>query len=49
MTREPSMVQDDVREGWISRERAESVYGVVINEDFSVDEKATQQTRNTTA
>ena len=39
----------DVREGLVSRERAASVYGVVIGEDGSVDEAATAARRGGTA
>ena len=30
--RDPERVRDDVSEGWVSRERAASVYGVVVTE-----------------
>jgi N-methylhydantoinase B/oxoprolinase/acetone carboxylase alpha subunit len=41
-------VRDDVSEGWVSRERAESVYGVVLAEsgtDIVLDRDATDQLR----
>jgi N-methylhydantoinase B len=43
--RAPSRVADDVREGWVSRRRAESVYRVALSDDLQVDEVATQQLR----
>lgn len=39
--REPERVSADVGEGWISRERAASAYGVVLNEAGDVDVAAT--------
>ncbi|MBX6166974.1 MAG: hydantoinase B/oxoprolinase family protein [Thermobispora bispora] len=41
MEREPALVREDVREGWITRDRARDVYGVVLREDLSIDEEAT--------
>jgi N-methylhydantoinase B len=38
-------VLHDVREGWVSRERAESVYGVVISADGELDRVRTNDTR----
>ncbi len=38
-------VVHDFREGWISRERARNVYGVVIDEDGVADEAQTQALR----
>lgn len=38
--RDVQRVADDVREGWISRERAFDVYGVVIDDDGRVDAAA---------
>lgn len=35
--RDPEQVRRDVHEGYISRARAESVYGVIVNSDGSVD------------
>jgi N-methylhydantoinase B len=50
--REPRLVLHDVLEGWVSRERARDVYGVVIGEteghDPTVDERATAARRTTT-
>ena len=40
-SRDPLLVSNDVKEGWISSERARSVYGVALNEDGSVDEIST--------
>ena len=34
-------VQKDVAEGWITRERARDVYGVIIDADGAVDADAT--------
>lgn len=45
LLREAAAVADDVRNRWVSRLRARKSYGVVINDDGSVDEKATEQTR----
>ncbi|MEE9257770.1 MAG: hydantoinase B/oxoprolinase family protein [bacterium] len=39
--RPAAQVKYDVDEGWISKERAREIYGVVLNEDGSVDEAAT--------
>jgi N-methylhydantoinase B len=51
-TRDPEAVADDVREGWVSRERARSVYGVVLTDApapepgwLVVDEPATRAER----
>ncbi len=38
-------VLDDVREGWVSRHRAEAVYGVAIGEDMTLDEARTRALR----
>lgn len=43
--REPTRVEKDAREGWISAERAEAVYGVVLDDDGSVDLAATARRR----
>jgi N-methylhydantoinase B/oxoprolinase/acetone carboxylase alpha subunit len=51
LTRDPRLVCHDVSEGWVSRERARSVYGVVLTEVdeepglFVVDEDQTQRLR----
>lgn len=44
MTREPERVLKDVVEGWVSRERAEAVYGVAIV-DGRLDREATERLR----
>ena len=46
--RDPERVARDVAEGWISPERAESVYGVVLDDDGAVDEPATAGRRELT-
>jgi N-methylhydantoinase B len=43
--RDPERVLQDVREGWISRERAESVYRVHLTPDNVVDEVETNRLR----
>jgi N-methylhydantoinase B len=43
--RDPAAVREDVVEGWISRERAERVYGVAVDEDGEVDVGRTAQMR----
>jgi N-methylhydantoinase B len=43
--REPQRVADDVREGWVSRERAEAVYGVSLDAAGHVDRPATAKLR----
>ena len=43
--RDPQRVAADVREGWISRERAFDVYGVAVGENGEVDETATAARR----
>ncbi len=44
--RDPQRVLEDVRQGYVSLERAESDYGVVINsETMTIDEEATQARR----
>ncbi|MCP4379848.1 MAG: hydantoinase B/oxoprolinase family protein [Hyphomicrobiales bacterium] len=35
--RDPARVASDVREGWVSLERAESIYGVALTETFGLD------------
>ena len=45
LDRDPERVRDDVAEGWVSRERARSVYGVVLSQDGSIDHAATQRQR----
>lgn len=38
-------LKNDVEEGWISKQRAYEVYGVVLREDGSIDETATSERR----
>jgi N-methylhydantoinase B len=48
LERDPELVRDDVSEGWVSVERAESVYGVVVREEGAeivVDAEATERIR----
>nr|MDJ0950209.1 hydantoinase B/oxoprolinase family protein [Alphaproteobacteria bacterium] len=47
-TREPARVAEDVRNGLVSRQAARRDYGVVLAEDGSVDEAATQKARGAT-
>ena len=44
-TRDPERVLHDVREGIVSRNRAQEVYGIVIDEKMEIDEAATQSLR----
>ena len=43
--RSPELVLEDVRQGKISAERAEAIYGVVITDQLTVDEDATNHRR----
>jgi N-methylhydantoinase B len=43
--RDPAHVRGDVVEGWVSAERAEAIYGVVLAGDGSVDEEGTAARR----
>jgi N-methylhydantoinase B len=49
LEREPELVLHDVREGWVSRDRARDVYGVVVEPtgdgELRVDEEATARRR----
>jgi N-methylhydantoinase B len=45
LDREPARVAADVAEGYITRSRAEHVYGVVLGADGTVDVAATEQRR----
>lgn len=45
LQRDPERVRHDVAEGWITEQRARDVYGVVLDEDGSVDERATRARR----
>lgn len=44
--RAPSSVAHDVREGWVSRERAEAVYGVALTDALELDEPRTRELRS---
>ena len=43
--RAPQSVARDVNEGWISRDRARSIYGVAVDEDGAIDNAATTALR----
>ena len=43
--RDPAMVLRDVREGWVSRARAESVYRVVVTDGLEIDAARTENLR----
>jgi len=45
LDRDPERVAADVRTGYVSREEARRTYGVVVDEDGTVDEAATAQRR----
>ncbi|MDP6619385.1 MAG: hydantoinase B/oxoprolinase family protein [Nitrospinota bacterium] len=45
--RPPEKVEHDVEEGWITRERAREVYGVVFDEEGKIDSAATAELRKT--
>ena len=45
LDRPPERVAEDVREGYITRDRARDGYGVVVREDLTVDLKATESLR----
>jgi N-methylhydantoinase B len=45
-TRDPDRVLHDVREGIVSRARAEEVYGVIIADNMSVDVARTTELRS---
>ncbi len=45
--RPPAKVDHDVEEGWITRERAREVYGVVFDEGGKIDPAATAELRKT--
>jgi N-methylhydantoinase B len=47
--RDRQLVQADVAEGLVSRERAAEVYGVVVTDDGAVDERATSAARGDVA
>ena len=46
LSRDPERVADDVRNGLVSREAAERDYGVVVQEDYGVDEVETSRLRS---
>ena len=43
--RDPAKVAEDVREELISREKARTLYGVVLCDDLTIDREATQVLR----
>ncbi len=45
MKRDPQAVRSDVLRGFVSREAAESLYGVVLGEALEIDEAATRKRR----
>jgi N-methylhydantoinase B len=45
--RDPELVADDVREGYVSRERAETAYKVIVGTDGRLDAEATARLRGT--
>jgi N-methylhydantoinase B/oxoprolinase/acetone carboxylase alpha subunit len=45
LERDPTAVAEDVREGFVSRESAERLYGVIIADDGSVDASASEALR----
>lgn len=45
LERDPKLVVEDVKNDIISKEKAKKVYGVVINDDFEVDEIETEKLR----
>jgi N-methylhydantoinase B len=47
LKRDPALVRLDVIEELISRRMADEAYGVVLRDDLTLDEAATQQRRNT--
>jgi N-methylhydantoinase B len=47
--RDPRLVQEDVVEGWITRERARDVYRVLVGEDLALDDSGTAALRSGTA
>jgi N-methylhydantoinase B len=47
LLREPVLVLEDVKEGWVTMKAADEVYGVVINpDDMTVDSEATNRRRS---
>lgn len=45
--RDSERVRWDVEQGWVSRERAAAIYGVIVDHEFHVDAEATRQARAT--
>ncbi|MGE0238140.1 MAG: hydantoinase B/oxoprolinase family protein [Parvibaculaceae bacterium] len=45
LKRDPGRVAHNAREGWITRQRAERVYGVILNDKFEINEKETRRKR----
>lgn len=45
LTRNPSTVAEDVRNGWVSPGAAKDIYGVVIDAQYQVDASATSKAR----
>ena len=43
--RDPERVRQDVLDGYVTREAAERDYGVVLRDDLSIDEDATNRLR----
>ena len=43
--REPERVGKDVIEGYVTRERAENVYGVILDDDLNLDMEKTAAKR----
>jgi N-methylhydantoinase B len=46
LEREPELVAEDVRDGYLTRAEAQAAYGVVVSDDLSIDEDATAALRN---
>jgi N-methylhydantoinase B len=46
LERDPALVRSDVTEELVSRQAALEHYGVVLRDDFTLDEAATQQRRD---
>jgi N-methylhydantoinase B len=49
LEREPNLVAADVLEGWITRERARDIYGVIVGPDGAADLEATMNMRREAA
>lgn len=45
LDRDPKKVREDVKEGYVSKEQAYEYYGVVLENDLSVDEQQTERLR----